>query len=176
MAEGKVSLIKKIETFEDMSQSQIDRMNLNNSSYATVIKFLDLIVEKIETGLGLEGDLEMSLKEMSKPIDEDNPDADRLSPNQKINLYLGLLKHKSELSAPIISVLKEAVKVNVVNTTGGDGQGNGSSMFPSVVTGETYSKEEIQSAKGLLKLSEKIGNSGLSLDEIDQLIEDKKNK
>jgi hypothetical protein len=160
-----------------MSQSQIDRMNLNNSSYATVIKFLDLIVEKIEKGVGLETDLESNLKKMISPVDPENEDTneERLSPNQQINLYLGLLKYKSELSAPIINVLKEAVKVNVVNNSNSDGQGNGN-PFPIANQGEIYTKEDIQKAKGLLALSDKLQASEISLDEIEQLIKEKKNK
>jgi len=175
MEDNKTTLIKKIVTFEDMSQSQIDRMNLNNSSYSTVIKFLDLIVEKIEKGLGLEEDLEKNLKKMIAPSDpDDDEEEEKLSPNQQINLYLGLLKHKSELSAPIITVLKEAVKVNVVNNTNGDGQNN--NPFPVVGQGEVYTKEEIQKAKKLLQMAEVVESSELSLDEIEQLIKDKKNK
>lgn len=167
-------LIRKIVTFEDMSQSQIDRMNLNNSSYATVIKFLDLVVEKIQNGEDLEVDLKTNLKKMITPIDPENVDdveREMLSPNQQINLYLGLLKYKSELSAPIINVLKEAVKVNVVNNSGGQGNGN---LFPTIPQGDTFSKEDIQKSKKLLSIADKIESSEFSLEELEQLIEEKK--
>lgn len=171
----KTELIKKIVTFEDMSQSQIDRINLNNSSYSTVIKFLELVVNKIESGVGLESKLEKSLDLLTDPVDDADPTAERLSPNQVINLYLGILKHKSELSAPIISVLKEAVKVNVINNTSIDGNSN-AGLFPTTVQGESYSKEDIQRAKKTLHIANTLGETEFSLDELEELIKEKKNK
>lgn len=174
MESGKTALIKKIIGIEDLSQSQLDRLNLQNQAYADLVTFLGNVIEKIKSGSTLRQKLETEINKLIAPDLEEDPQAERLSPNQLINLFAIMLKYDSEQSAALINTLKESIKVNINNNPPGDN--NTIPIFPTTGQGEVYTKEDIQSAKKVLKLADDLQKSEMSFDELQELIEQKKNK
>lgn len=171
MESGKTELIKKIIGIEDLSQSQLDRLNLQNQAYADLVTFLSNVIAKIQSGSDLRQKLETEINKLISPEEED---ADRLSPNQLINLFAIMLKYDSEQSAALINTLKESIKVNINNNSSGDN--NTIPIFPTTGQEEVYTKEQIQQSKKILKIAEAIESTEMSFDEIEEIIKNKKNK
>jgi hypothetical protein len=175
--EAKQSLIKKIIGIEDLSQSQLDRLNLQNEAYGNLVSFLHNVIEKIQSGSTLRNKLEKEIDKLISPDLEEDPEAEKLSPNQLINLFGLVLKFDSEQSAAIINTLKESIKVNVnQNNNDGNSGNNTGGLFPNAEGKEDFTKSDIQNAKKLLHMAEKIQESEISVDEIEELIRNKKNK
>ena len=172
MSDNKLNIIKKIVTFEDMPQSQLDRLNLQNEAYSNLVSYLHNIIEKIQSGTSLRKKLEDEINKLIAPEDEI---ADRLSPNQLINLFSIILKFDSEQSTALINTLKESLKINVNQNNDSNGNNTGN-LFPASKEGDIFTKKDIQDAKKVLHIANSIQDSEMSLDELDEILRDRKNK
>lgn len=166
----KNEIIKKIISIDDLSQSQLDRLNLQNEAYADLIGFLHNAIEKIKTGTNLRRKLETEIDKLITP-DENDPDKEIFSPNQLLNLFSILLKYDSEQSIALIGALKDSIKININN--GDSDRGNTIPVFPSGNNSEV-DKQNIQDAKRLLSLSNALEKAEISFDELEDLIKNRK--
>ena len=169
---SKTELIKKIMNIDDLSQSQLDRLNLQNEAYSSLVSFLHSAIDKIQDGNVLKQKLEKEINKLIDPDLDENPEAERFSPNQLLNLFAIMMKHDSEQSMTLINTLKESIKINVNQNNEGSQPNAG--LFPTTVQGESYTKENIQSSKKTLKLIDSLEDSGLSIDELEDLIKNRK--
>ena len=134
----------KISNISKFSQSQIDRLNKQNEAYDHLVSFLTIHIKKVSEVGTLKASVEQEL------LDRINDPDTEISTSALIALLGILAKKESEDYASILTVLRESTKVTINNIPPPE-------EYPGRDSNKNnFSQEEMQKARKLLKILDKL--------------------